>query len=257
MIKKLKWLSKKLIGGLLLYCLVMVAPIISEQAHDSYLYSHKGKSVVMLTSGRRGGTGFIIKAPSGIKYILTNKHICNINKLLTATDVNGVEWDSWVVKKFAGHDLCIIRSLMFLEQGHDTPHLSIAQKIAGHEKVWLIGHPGLRSLSFQSGHFAGEPDIKLMNGYPDKNGKCPSDSIVKKTDLFAGTVFAGAFQYLVCLKTMSTQYITAISYGGNSGSPVVNKWGSVVGVLFAGFRGQPTASYTVPLHEIHKFLKDK
>jgi S1-C subfamily serine protease len=65
--------------------------------------------------------------------------------------------------------------------------------------------------------------------------------------LFYGAPYA-------CIEKFDTNHITAISYGGNSGSPVVNFWGNVVGVLFAGNSRAITESFTVPLKNIKEFI---
>jgi hypothetical protein len=66
----------------------------------------------------------------------------------------------------------------------------------------------------------------------------------------------GFFMPSVCIEKISAFGISSPSYPGNSGSPVVNKWGNVVGVLFAGNRTQLNDSYMVPFHELKNFLKD-
>ena len=65
--------------------------------------------------------------------------------------------------------------------------------------------------------------------------------------LFYGIEFA-------CLRPYRSYSTTAVSYPGNSGSPVVNKYGNVIGVLFAGSNEQERDNYVVPLAELKRVL---
>ena len=231
-------------GYIICACIIALAGL-GFIAHDKFLYDYKGSSVVMLTKtykARSGGTGFAIKAPSGKLYTMTNAHICKIGKSLTAHTQDGSSQVIKVIKIYEKHDLCLMEPIKGLRP------IAIADSIDLHEKVYLIGHPALRPLTFESGYYVGPYDIKLW--IDCKTGKAITNpSIQDFMKMLKG------FQN--CSKTFDTQHINNIAYGGNSGSPVLNKFGNLIGVLFAGHRFQNTASYTVPLKVIKEFLKDK
>lgn len=198
---------------------------------ETYIYDYVGSSVNMITKTsikKRGGTGFQIISPSGKRYTLTNRHICKMGKELVVFHSNGSYKTLKVLHISKQHDLCLMEPLQ------DQRPLKIASNVDLHERIWLVGHPALRPLTLESGHFAGKVNIQLRV-------KCAEEST----------------PYLLCTQTYFAHYINNIAYGGNSGSPVVNAFGNVVGVLFAGRPDQPTSSYMVPLAEIKKFLKDK
>lgn len=48
--------------------------------------------------------------------------------------------------------------------------------------------------------------------------------------------------------------VTAVAYPGNSGSPVLDKYGNVVGILVAGLQ-TTTRNVTVPIEDVSGFLK--
>lgn len=230
-----------------MYSLMVTSTVVYE---TNYMYNYKGSSVVMLTVGRGGGTGFRVTAPSGDSYILTNNHICKDNKTLTARWEDQVE-EIKVLEKYPSHDLCLLEDL------EEIPSLDVAGSLNIHERVWLIGHPALRQLTLESGHFVGKTNIKLWTQCSEEEidaqveGFNPDRSL---EEVLEDIIMLSAGY---CLKSTSANHINNISYPGNSGSPVLNKWGNVVGVLFAGMRGQPTASYVVPLEDIQEFLKDR
>lgn len=239
--------TKKLINLIVRTALALGIVASAATTYEAYLYDYKGGSVVKLTMGNSGGTGFQVKAPSGKQYILTNAHICNINPVLAATTQAGFTGISKVIKIDEKHDLCIMSPIPGIRP------LKIADSIDYHERVWLIGHPGLRPLTLESGHFAGMMNIKVATHCTQEEIKAQMEALKGKIDLGMLIIFMQGY----CIKPFDAQYINNVSYGGNSGSPVVNKWGNVVGVLFAGNPRQPTSSFTVPLEHIHRFLSDK
>jgi len=272
MIKKmLKILSRSLITTLAILGIIAFGATLFE----TYIYDYKGSSVVKLTrtyAGRSGGTGFLVKAPNGKLFTLTNAHICRIADKLIAHKQDGDKQEVKVIKIYEKHDLCIMEPVTGLRP------LKIAKSIQHHERVWLIGHPSLRALTLESGHFVGTQNIKLsttcsaseLKTYEEKllkeiediekkilNSKNPGEQIGLSFRLLEIVMELQRVSLGYCIKNMVSQHINNIAYGGNSGSPVVDKFGNVIGVLFAGRGDQPTASFTVPLAEIKKFLEDK
>lgn len=224
-------LVKKLINLIKLFCItvsVFTLSLFSSKMHDTYLYDIKGDSIVKLFNSRgSSATGFQITAASGNTYIMTNRHVCD-----------GLQEDSEIMYKSGSNSGSVrvvyrdrIADLCLLEGADNIEPLETAFKIYNHEKVYLLGYPSGRPLSYEYGFHVGEEVIDLDNYcYHNTNNICQ-------------------FSY-------DAYHINAISYPGNSGSPVLDIFGNVVGVLFAGRRDQPTATYIVPLDDIKRVLEN-
>lgn len=241
MLKKISYYLKRTTLALLCAVLVWSTPHLKD-AHYRYII---GSQVVKIIGTEGSGTGFHIKAPSGKTYILTNQHVCAIadknQELLVENSKKTIS--RRVIAVYQKHDLCLVEALPGEENG-----LRMASSLSIGEDIVLIGHPSGRPLTLSKGEFIHKKLIPMMNFKIKTLEECNSVN---------GTWLDGGF-FLpsVCVEQISAFGISSPSYPGNSGSPVVNKWGNVVGVLFAGNRTQLNDNYMVPFHELKNFLKD-
>lgn len=242
---------KKLGTGLSVIIAASAIAFIGPHIKSSFYRHHIGSDVVKISVGKDGkegtGTGFHVKAPSGITYILTNNHICEgafEEKVLVQEEGTGREIPRRVIQKFKNHDLCLVEAL----PGH-TSALKVAKSLEYGEDVVLIGHPNGRPLVIQNGEYLGNKIIRMANPNIESEEDCNGEW---EESLMSILAFG---RPAVCIEQFNSSQISSITYPGNSGSPVVNKWGRVIGVLFAG-NGIVNDGYTVPLQAIKTFLKD-
>lgn len=222
------------------------AVLFSGNIKDSYYRDYIGDSVVRVMNIEKssGGTGFHVEAKSGKTYILTNAHVCGLAKdgnLLV--EKNGEEMIRKIVKVYDQHDLCLVQAMPEPEGV-----LEVSDSLDVGDDIVLIGHPGLRDLTLSHGEFIGQDTIQMVNMEISKKEDCSGKWVENPMFL----MFFG--QLGVCVESFVTSAISAPSYGGNSGSPVVNKYGNVVGVLFAG-SSQVNDAHMVPLNNVKDFLK--
>lgn len=254
----------------ILVAAILVSPLMFNLIETDFIYNYKGKSVVTLRQGRSGGTGFVVQNRYNQKYTLTNKHICRLKDslgYLTYETSDGKVGQVRVIDESRVHDLCI------LEAVPDLPALTLAKDVAIKEAVWLIGHPALRPLTLENGYLVDYLDISVLTYCNQeelakiiKYLEVERTSFKKDCSKFSEECLARASRLLeiakmvqagFCAKTYRSGHINAIAYAGNSGSPILNKWGNVVGVLFAGSASQNTASYIVPLEYVTPFVDKK
>lgn len=196
------------------------------------IFDKTRRSVVMLLRGEGGGTGFVLKTPNGNMVIVTNRHICDGQETLIARSLAlPRDVEVRVIEESKDHDLCVVeapRSLKPLELG--------AEPSTG-DKIFVSGHPRLLPLTISEGLIRGEKTIQLGTVRP----RCNPD------ERSAGPWFIGE----VCLKDYIVNEVTAKILPGNSGSPLLNSKGKVIGVMFAGSDVENAA---VPYRELIKFL---
>jgi len=221
---------------------------IAPQAHNQYLRWEVGESVVRvltMNSEEHGGTGFAVKGKSGKHYIMTNNHVCSgVEKNGMARVKVGPERPHYrkVVYKDKEHDLCLISGIEGLSP------ISIGQNQSPGEFLYVVGHPGLRDLTVSKGEYIGRDYIELIEKI--KSPKDCTGQLVEAPVLYQ--LFTG--QQYVCLKRFESLSTTAVIYGGNSGSPAVNQWGNLIGVVFAGNTSQEHNNYIVPLQYVKQVL---
>jgi S1-C subfamily serine protease len=165
-----------------------------------------------------GGTGFQVEDPSGKSFIVTNAHVCHVfapnNAVIIKTE-QGKFFFRHILQVSDLFDLCVIDSI------EGMPSLKLAKKLDMHQHISILGHPLLQPLKITSGKVDG------------------SEIIITTED---GLTPSGSF---VAMRT------GAESKPGNSGSPVIDDNGYVVGVLFAG---NGVESCFVPLEDLKNFL---
>lgn len=255
---KIKSLLKGLLNLKTLFIPIFVAvcvwvAVLTPQAHEDYIRSSVGSNVYRVLSNHSpnsgGGTGFAVKAPSGKTYILTNAHVCEMYKGNTAliethegrlVSRNIIERSKWT-------DLCLIEGLP-----GDNGGLSLASGLEEGENLMIVGHPRLMSLTISKGSMIEHTQITMVKGRISPGELTEEDctSEPKNSVERVETPF-GVLSF--CIESLSAIQTNAVALPGNSGSPTVNVYGNVVGVLFAGYK-EVNWGLIIPLKEVQDFL---
>lgn len=240
----MKKILKKAGFALGLFVAITYANFIAPQTHNTYLRWEVGESVVQVLAPdlRGGGTGFAVKAASGEEFIATNHHVCNAAQngwvVIRTGDENLLRR---VVYKDTKADLCLVQG-----DKRFAP-LTIGSDPEKGDLHYIVGHPGLRQLTVSKGEFIGFDEVKLLDQVATRQ-ECKG--FIQELSPLEQYMYGVEF---VCIRSYKSYASTAIAFGGNSGSPVVNKWGNVIGILFAG-TSQVTDSYLVPVYELRRIL---
>lgn len=240
--------------------LILVAASRSEEYHDRWVNRKVGAKTYMITDGvgGGGGTGFSIAGKSGKPLIVTNDHICDGVKSgsLTVTDRSGKVTTRKILFRSDYTDLCL------LEGSSEDSTLYLSEvKPEVNDQVLVVGHPRLRPLSNAKG------DVVAINDsvdFTEKNDKvCDKPKNYKETkkpgnpinNLFEILNGEAVSDFICHIQINNVVMTTVVIYGGNSGSPVVNWWGDVVGIVFATDTST-NFGYFIPAEEI-AFLLEK
>lgn len=215
---------KRIINVAMILCLFLAAPLIGEQVEETYWIGYASTKVEpAIYNENRVATTFQV-AYNGEQYTMTNLHVCRIAHI----DMPGT-LDIFLVGKFIRvgdyhrqilavdpvHDLCL------LEPNTSLPSFDLSENDIKGELVRIIGFPRGLDKTLRKGRIFGqERGVMYWLGSHEVNYKL----------------------------------ISTLAYGGNSGSPVVDKWGNLVGVLYGGRRGIHTEAFIVPLEDVKNFL---
>jgi S1-C subfamily serine protease len=237
---------KSAIRSISLAVAITYGAIVAPEVHNHYLRYEVGESVVRVLSMHSdgGGTGFAIKGNSGKEYIMTNRHVCEVqsNGVIRVKPPGKKAIYRKVVHMDKIHDLCLIEGIKGLAP------ISIGSDQLKGDTLYVVGHPGLRQLTVSKGEYIGRDTIELIYDVVKKE-HCPGRIV----ELPPIVQFLMGREY-ICLRSYESLQTTALIYGGNSGSPVVNKFGNLIGVAFAGNTQQEHDNYIVPLYYVKKLL---
>lgn len=239
------------LGKISLITLIIGAGVLkAPELHYNYIRSKVQKTTVMVTNAARtsGGSGSHVVAPSGRVYILTNAHVCNLSKTkeIYITDDFGRTIPRRIIEVSDFTDLCLVEPL---------PNYKGALKIGSEPNpgqiVAAIGHPSLMPTTMSRGEVIGQQEVDVTDHImdpSDKEDKCnlPKNKIVDVDDIFFGS-------FKVCTIHINANLTTAVILPGSSGSPLIDFWGRMVGVMFAGNRANWGVAVTQ--NDVQRFLK--
>jgi S1-C subfamily serine protease len=198
------------------------------------------RSILRITNeeGNSGGTGFAVRAPSDNVVIVTNDHVCNVGQAGRVFVRGSSVSMGQILKRDFEHDLCAVNI------GPYAPSpLPVAEReLNRFDAVFVQGHP----LLMPQTPVAGKVIDRVIEtiGFRPTNGTCPTPATLRE-GLF------GSF----CVLNMELMTTTLQIFPGNSGSPVLNEQGAIVGVINSADNRTGWGAY-VQLNHLKNFLSD-
>lgn len=210
------------------------------------LQSH-AKAIFMITPPSRDNTGctaFNVRVPSGAKFMVTNEHCSALaeNGLVRAHYTDGRTALVRLIEVSAKTDLSLFQAVP------DAPALEIANWHNLYARLNVVGHPRLAKNTYSEGRVVGRDFVDIVEQSIPLD-KCVGPRLMVRNI----TIFFG-IKIPMCVKSTEAIQTSVVIYGGNSGSPVMDDDGQVVGVMFAG---DTTTNYgsMVPLDALNDFIK--
>ena len=233
---------KKIINLLVAMCLLLTLSVTNELLEDSYWGYNSSKVEAAKVDGRITGTTFQIEFNKK-QYTITNLHICRIPNMIEKERRDDYNF-AQIVKGEKPSAFPPLKDTDLIGQKIQVgeQNRKILKVDEEHDLCILEGNINLVPFDLSSSYEVGE-SIRVI-GYPRGLGK-----IIHK-----GRIFSKEKGYFPWLKrTTEYLYANVIGYPGNSGSPVLNKYGRVIGVVFAGDQHH-TEMMIVPLEYLKDFL---
>ena len=223
----------------------------SGMIHSAYIESKVGSNTVYIRSDKDAklqgsATGFEVKAPSGKVYTLTNAHVCGLadkNGILLVQEKRYSDRliPKHVIEVYEDNDLCLVEGL----QGYEG--LTLADSSAVGDLVWAVGYPLGQGMNISSGRIKGYNPVEIAD-MDIPAAECTGKKMHMETfNMFFYTID-------VCIVERDSVSTDVPTFPGNSGSPMVNVFGNVEGVIFASNSDTYWGS-AVPLDYVNKFLK--
>mgnify|MGYP000893562554 CR=1 FL=1 len=175
------------------------------------LISYIQSAVVYIETQRGSGSGFFTSTDGEI---LTNSHVVAGAQFIKVTTFDGRTYSAVVKKAVPFIDLAILRvdgvGFPFLSLGNSASYVG--------EEIFVFGHPlGVRNTISKG--INSNPSIGIGEVYPDLDA--------------------------LDVKVMQ---VSVPVYPGNSGGPVVNAAGKVIGVIFAKRSESDTIAFAIPIN---------
>lgn len=235
---------KKLIAGVSLLGIALFGMVLAKiplSDEHAYRILERSTRLVLTPDRRSGGTAFFFLTSQGHVVLLSNAHVCDNNKTMIV--VTGQMWEKVeVVKQDHAVDLC----LMYSESHQGLVHSALMPS-SGYDLYDTIYSSGFQHLSHEN------PQKGTIIRRSVLNLRLPPQ-VTEEGFSFCppNTLSMGP---MGCIKSMEVLETTLTSWPGNSGSPVVNKWGQLVGVVaLTDLRSHYGA--IVPLDLVLDFLEE-
>ena len=209
-------------------------------AHRAYIRNIAEESTVQIFGENGSGSGSHVQLPNGKIVILTNKHICQMQgPLKVKSESIKLPIERKIIEISKDHDLCVMEAL----PNHKGLSIGSAPKIG--DELYTLGHPRGDALNVAKGEYFDDRVIQLADE-TNEDGSC-AEGKIETVNTFFGPME-------ICVITRNTYQVSTPTYPGNSGSPIVNKYGNLVAVVFAGNPSIENSGHAVPFSYVVEFL---
>jgi len=223
---KLSLLLKSLKKALLIAVLVLstiLASVSAPYIHADWLETKVGNDTLLIRGAAGLGSSFQVRTAKGSLLTVTNHHVCALADsmgMLQVWDSLTGQYTSVKILKMNKHaDLCVLTGIL----GHTG--LTLGRHASVGTKVYAFGYPYGEALNITGGRVKTETTITLL----DHIGSQDCDKPGQKVE----NLNLGFFRMEVCMVQFKAMALDNFIYPGNSGGPLVNSFGEVVGVIFA------------------------